>query len=324
MSGRRPGKRRIDVDALRSEISITAIVGRYINLKRRGQDHEGLCPFHNEHTPSFKVNEGKGTYHCFGCGAHGDVISFVMAAENVSFLEAVRSLGAGEFPRVDPAVRRDAVVRDDAERAAKIQDAKLLWSRAVPCAGTAAEVYARHRGIVSPLPRSFRFALTHVWKDYGTGETGPNMPAMVGAVQDVRGDVVGVQCIFLKPDGSGKAAMRGPKRSLGQIAGGALRLGPATSHIIIVEGPEDGLTVAQDVPACSVWVACGTSMMPQMALPDIVTTVTIAGDNNPPGRAAVEATGALLLAKGIDVRTMFPSPGYADFNDELRGVAYGR
>jgi len=296
MSGRRPGKRRIDVDALRSEISITAIVGRYINLKRRGQDHEGLCPFHNEHTPSFKVNEGKGTYHCFGCGAHGDVISFVMAAENVSFLEAVRSLGAGE----------------------------LLWSRAVPCAGTAAEVYARHRGIVSPLPRSFRFALTHVWKDYGTGETGPNMPAMVGAVQDVRGDVVGVQCIFLKPDGSGKAAMRGPKRSLGQIAGGALRLGPATSHIIIVEGPEDGLTVAQDVPACSVWVACGTSMMPQMALPDIVTTVTIAGDNNPPGRAAVEATGALLLAKGIDVRTMFPSPGYADFNDELRGVAYGR
>ncbi len=59
---------------------------------RRGREFVGLCPFHKEKTPSFSVVEDKGFYHCFGCGAHGDVISFVMQTEGLGFLEAVEDL----------------------------------------------------------------------------------------------------------------------------------------------------------------------------------------------------------------------------------------
>ena len=62
---------------------------------RRGREHSGLCPFHNEKTPSFYVVEDKGFFHCFGCGAHGDAIGFVMRADNLDFIEAVERL-AGE------------------------------------------------------------------------------------------------------------------------------------------------------------------------------------------------------------------------------------
>ena len=65
-----------------------------VKLVQRGREHSGLCPFHNEKTPSFTVNEEKGFYHCFGCGAHGDVIGFVMRMEGSSFPEVVERLAA--------------------------------------------------------------------------------------------------------------------------------------------------------------------------------------------------------------------------------------
>jgi len=71
---------------------IIDIVGSYIPLKRAGQNFKALCPFHHEKTPSFIVNPQKQIYHCFGCGAGGNVISFVMAQEHLSFPEAVRQL----------------------------------------------------------------------------------------------------------------------------------------------------------------------------------------------------------------------------------------
>ena len=75
---------------------------------RRGREYTGLCPFHKEKTPSFNVVEDKGFYHCFGCGAHGDVIGFAMQTENLGFPEAVEALArqAGlEVPRPTPEER---------------------------------------------------------------------------------------------------------------------------------------------------------------------------------------------------------------------------
>src|SRR5919107_6041112 len=83
------------LDELRSRVSLADLVGRRVRLVRRGREHSGLCPFHNEKTPSFYVVEDKGFFHCFGCGAHGDAIGFVMRADNLDFLEAVERL-AGE------------------------------------------------------------------------------------------------------------------------------------------------------------------------------------------------------------------------------------
>ena len=72
------------LDELRQRVSLAEIVGRRVKLIRRGREFTGLCPFHNEKTPSFNVVEDKGFYHCFGCGAHGDVIGFTMQTENLA------------------------------------------------------------------------------------------------------------------------------------------------------------------------------------------------------------------------------------------------
>lgn len=91
------------IEELRAKVSIADVVGDKVKLVRKGREFTGLCPFHNEKTPSFTVNEAKGFYHCFGCGAHGDILKFEMEANNLPFLDAVEKLAnrAGlEMPKL--------------------------------------------------------------------------------------------------------------------------------------------------------------------------------------------------------------------------------
>lgn len=81
------------IEKIRYSNDIVYTVSQYVDLKRTGSNYVGLCPFHSEKTPSFTVTPSKQFYHCFGCGESGDVISFVMKMENLSFPEAVKSLG---------------------------------------------------------------------------------------------------------------------------------------------------------------------------------------------------------------------------------------
>ena len=80
------------VEEVRSKIDIVEVISGYVKLQRKGNNHWGCCPFHNEKTPSFSVNGPKQMYHCFGCGVSGNVYTFVMKYENYSFPEAVRFL----------------------------------------------------------------------------------------------------------------------------------------------------------------------------------------------------------------------------------------
>jgi DNA primase len=80
------------IRSIRESCSIVDIISDYVSLKKTGTNHRGLCPFHNEKTPSFFVNESRRSFYCFGCGEHGDVFSFLMKRENMSFIEAVRHL----------------------------------------------------------------------------------------------------------------------------------------------------------------------------------------------------------------------------------------
>ena len=66
------------LDDIRVRIKLSDVIGRRVRLVKKGSEYNGLCPFHNEKTPSFTVSEEKGFFHCFGCGAHGDVIGYVM------------------------------------------------------------------------------------------------------------------------------------------------------------------------------------------------------------------------------------------------------
>lgn len=80
------------LDTLRSRLALAELVGRKVKLTRKGREFTGLCPFHKEKTPSFTVNEEKEFYHCFGCGAHGDGIRFLMETQSYTFREAVEEL----------------------------------------------------------------------------------------------------------------------------------------------------------------------------------------------------------------------------------------
>jgi DNA primase len=99
------------LDEVRSRVSLVGVIGRRVRLVKKGREHLGLCPFHNEKSPSFTVNEDKGFYHCFGCGAHGDVITFEMQTHHLSFPEAVERLAAEagiEVPVQAPEERQKA------------------------------------------------------------------------------------------------------------------------------------------------------------------------------------------------------------------------
>jgi len=86
---------RVDARAVCARVDLAELVARYVQLKRNGKEYSGLCPFHAENTPSFTVIPAKGFFHCFGCGAHGDAIAFVMRFANVDFRDAVRQLDSG-------------------------------------------------------------------------------------------------------------------------------------------------------------------------------------------------------------------------------------
>lgn len=80
------------LDEIVARCDIVSVINEYVPLKRRGSNYQGLCPFHNEKTPSFSVSPGKQIFHCFGCGKGGNVFRFVMEIEGISFVEAVEKL----------------------------------------------------------------------------------------------------------------------------------------------------------------------------------------------------------------------------------------
>ena len=145
-------------DELREKVSIVDVVGAKVKLVRKGREYQACCPFHNEKTPSFTVNESKGFYHCFGCGAHGDIIKFEMEANNLSFMEALEKLAekAGlQVPR-DSYVKPEEVERrnslyDIMELACKFFEKSLRMPE-----GQKALEYLAHRGFGDDIIQKFR------------------------------------------------------------------------------------------------------------------------------------------------------------------------
>ena len=89
------------IERIRNTADIYDVVAQYVDLKKRGRNFFGLCPFHSEKTPSFSVAPDKQIYHCFGCGAGGNVFSFIVEHEKISFIEAVQQLGQKYGIQVD-------------------------------------------------------------------------------------------------------------------------------------------------------------------------------------------------------------------------------
>ncbi|HEX6016323.1 MAG TPA: DNA primase [Geminicoccaceae bacterium] len=147
--------RDLSLEEFKERLPLAEIVGRYVKLTRRGREQVGLCPFHKEKTPSFNVVEEKGFYHCFGCGAHGTAIDFVMAVEGLGFGDALERIA--DLTGI-PAPRRAAAAKPEPDQrlyAANAAAAAWFQSQLTLPAGRDALAYLERRGLGREAVRDF-------------------------------------------------------------------------------------------------------------------------------------------------------------------------
>lgn len=147
------------IERVRAGNNIEDVISGYVRLQRKGTSYMGLCPFHNEKTPSFSVHPARQTYHCFGCGASGDVFNFLMEYEKLSFKEAVRTLAvrAGiEIPTEDVSEEKKKEISEKS-RLFDIQKeaAKFYLFKLRTPEGKIAEEYLKNRGLMDETIKSF-------------------------------------------------------------------------------------------------------------------------------------------------------------------------
>ena len=149
------------IDEIRERTDIVEVVSSYLTLKRSGVNHQGLCPFHQEKSPSFNVNSARQIFHCFGCGVGGNVFSFLMRMEGLSFPDAVRRLGE----KVGVEVEEEAVspeelrCRDERERILRINEVAGEFYQQLLLTdeeGAPGRRYLRQRGYESEIVRTFQ------------------------------------------------------------------------------------------------------------------------------------------------------------------------
>jgi DNA primase len=149
------------IQEVRDRVDIVEVISSYLPLKRSGVNNQGLCPFHQEKTPSFNVNSSRQIFHCFGCGVGGNVFSFLMRMEGISFPDAVRRLGEKVGVEVEEeAVSEDEIRRrEERERLARInEEAGKFYHQLLldDPAGAVGRRYLRQRGYEGETVRAFQ------------------------------------------------------------------------------------------------------------------------------------------------------------------------
>ena len=265
--------------------------------------------------PSFYIVEDQRFFHCFGCGAHGDAIGFVMRFDNIGFRAAVEQLAGGRGAAVVNSTASSGsplgpvTRREKEERNRRI--ALRMWQVAGPARGSPVEKYLRSRGLALPPAPVLRFA-SRCWNR----ETGKQLPAMLARVDDANGEFVAVHRTWLRPDGSGKAEPREPKWSLGPIGGAAVRLAPAAPVLAIAEGIENALTAI--AAGYAAWSAVSKGGFNSLPLPAEVREVLIVADHDANGgsKLAARRAGERWAAEGRRVR-LWRSPRVGEDANKL-------
>lgn len=157
------------LEEIRSRNDIVSVIGSYIRLQKKGSNHMGLCPFHNEKTPSFSVSASKQMYHCFGCGVGGNVFTFIMEYENYSFIEALKFLAerAGiKLPEQEYSeeAKRQADLKGRLLEANK-QAAKYFYYQLISPRGQTAYQYLVKRGLTEETIKQFGLGYSNPYSD---------------------------------------------------------------------------------------------------------------------------------------------------------------
>jgi len=151
------------IGEIRDRSDIVAVIGQHVQLRKAGQNHKGLCPFHNENTPSFNVNGTKGFFYCFGCQKKGDVFAFVMEYEGKSFVEAAETLAGRIGVEIPKTEEPEDARRKRNERSQLLRVNKLAaeFFREQLCAGhgEAGRSYLADRGIGETVAENFLLGL---------------------------------------------------------------------------------------------------------------------------------------------------------------------
>ena len=179
------------LDELRARTVLSAVISPTVKLTRAGREWKACCPFHNEKTPSFTVNDDKGFYHCFGCGAHGDAIRFLTDNRGMPFMDAVKELAAKaglDVPAPDPRAR------ERSERTASLTDvmgevAKWYAEQLQGISGASAREYLKRRGIDFDAVQRF-----------GIGLAPDNRSALKRALERLGEDQLIETGMLIKPD----------------------------------------------------------------------------------------------------------------------------
>ena len=346
------------LDELRARVTLSSVVMRTTKLQRAGREWKACCPFHNEKTPSFTVSDEKGFYHCFGCGAHGDVIRWMTDQRGLAFMDAVKELAseAGlEVPQPDP---REA---ERAERRATLHDvmaAAQEWfeNNLLSDEGAKAREYLKQRGIDATTARKFGFGLAPddrnamkkalgQFDDAMLAETGLRIEVegkepydrfrgrLMLPIHDVRGRIVAFGGRIL--DGANKDApkyLNSPDTPLfdkGRTLYNLNRAGPVSrqsGRIVVVEGYMDVIALA--VAGIEDTVApMGTALTEQQIelLWRLVETPILCFDGDAAGQRAAfrAATRALPLLRPGHSLAFVTLPAGLDPDDLLKQQGRG-
>src|SRR4029079_11130421 len=179
------------LDELRARTVLSSVIGPTVKLTRAGREWKACCPFHNEKTPSFTVNDDKGFYHCFGCGAHGDAIRFLTDQRGMPFMDAVKELAAKAGMDVPAPDQR---AKERADRAASLTDvmadvAKWYSEQLNGLAGAEARDYLARRGIDAATAQRF-----------GLGLAPDNRTALKRALEKLGEDKLVETGMLIQPD----------------------------------------------------------------------------------------------------------------------------
>ncbi|MBQ8600883.1 MAG: DNA primase, partial [Clostridia bacterium] len=321
---------------LKSRNNIVDVIAPFVQLKRNGTRHTGLCPFHGEKTPSFTVFEDTASYYCFGCGAGGDVITFTMKYQNLDYMEAVRSLAerAGmALPEEES--RTAAFTRQRRERMYEMHKiaARFFYDTLMSSKGKAGLDYLTNRGISKEFivkyglgyaPDSFNALKDHLrdkgfypdemlsagllaksQKNNGTYDKFRNR--VMFPVFDLRGNVVAFSGRILG-DGQPKY-LNSPETDIytkgNCVFGLHLAKNQPEGLLILCEGNLDVISLAQAGFSGAV-APLGTAFTKEQAriLAKYAKSIVVAFDNDSAGLKATDKAIKFLEENGIPVRVL--------------------
>ncbi len=318
---------------LRSAADIVQVIGDHTALKKAGRSWKGLCPFHNERTPSFTVDRDKGLYHCFGCGAGGDVIRFVREIDRLDFPEAVEALAA-RFGVTIPRRQRRGPREDRRDRLYEaLAAAQRFYAERLSRPGNAAAKYLEGRGVPPEMwtalglghaPDSWDSlakALSAAYPEDLLIEAGLLQPRaeakgsydrfrdrLLFVLKDERGRPVGFGGRALAPGGEPKYlnSPESPVFSKKRLLYGLFEAREAIrrkDRVVLVEGYFDHLALVRAGVAETV-ASMGTALTPEQAekLRRLAPRATVCYDGDSAGRNATRGALQLLLAQGFEAR----------------------